>query len=60
LHLGGKRVEFAERLPAVIDRLVGHRIIAAGAIGLGPSAVPAAGGDASRLEREAVRITGFS
>ena len=60
LHFGGERIELAERLPAVVDRLVGDRFVAAGAVGLGAPAMPAAGGDAARLEREALRIGGFS
>ena len=33
LHFGGERLELAKRLPAVVDRLIGDRLVAAGAVG---------------------------
>ena len=60
LHFGGERIEFAERVPAIVDRLIGDRLEPAGAVGLGTPAMPATGGDAPRFEREAFRIDGFS
>src|SRR5262245_26639838 len=60
LHFGRKRLEFGERLPAVIGRLVSDRLVAARAVGLGAAAMPAAGGDPSGLRGKALRIGGFS
>ena len=60
LHFGGERFELAERFPAVVDRLIGDRLEAAAAVGLGAPAMPAARGNASRLMRKALGIGWFS
>ncbi len=60
LHVGGKRFELAERFPTVVDGLIGDRLEAAAAVGLGAPAMAAARGNASRLMRKALGIGRFS
>ena len=60
LHFGRQRFELGERLPAVVGRLVGDRLVTARAVGLRAPPMPAAGGDASSLGGKALRIGRFS
>ncbi len=55
-----KRLEFGERPPAVVGRLVGNRLVPARAVGLGAAPMPAAGGDPSGLGGKGSEIGGFS
>src|SRR6516164_345610 len=60
LHFGGQGLELGKRLPAVVQRLITDRLIAAGSIGRSPPPVAAVGSHASNLEREAVYFSWLS
>ena len=59
LHFGRQRLELAERLPAVVDRLISDRLEAAGAVGRAPRPCRRSAGTPRRSQREAFEFMCF-